>query len=301
MNRKSFIALAIGAAITAGCQTVETTKTTAVGVDRPQRMAVSSEQVNAESEKAYAQMMAEAKQKGALDKDAADLARVRAIVARLIPQTAAFRQDALQWPWEFHVLSTDEVNAWCMPHGKIAVYTGLISKLQATDAELAAVLGHEMGHALREHTREQMSQQMGTQTAIGIAGALLGIGQLGQGLAGAVANVTMELPKSRTAETEADRIGVELAARAGYDPNAAISLWQKMEKLGGGQPPKWLSTHPPHADRVADLQNQIAKVMPLYQAAQQNPAPSAATGGTTAQGTAQQPNKEAPARGGKLR
>ncbi len=300
MIRKSLIALAIGAAL-AGCQTVETTKTTAVGVDRQQRMAVSSEEVNAEAEKAYAQMMAQAKQKGALDKDAAELARVRAIVARLIPQTATFRQDALQWPWEFHVLSTDEVNAWCMPHGKIAVYTGLINKLQPSDAELAAVLGHEMGHALREHTREQMSRQMGTQAAIGIAGALLGLGQLGQSVAGAVANVTLELPKDRGMETEADDIGIELAARAGYDPNAAIALWQKMEKLGGSQPPKFLSTHPPSADRVADLQKQIAKVMPLYQAAQQNPAPSAATGGTTAQGTSQQPNQSAPPRGGKLR
>ena len=300
MIRKSLIALAIGAAL-AGCQTVETTKTTAVGVDRQQRMAVSSEEVNAEAEKAYAKMMAQAKQKGALDKDAAELARVRAIVARLIPQTATFRPDARQWPWEFHVLSTDEVNAWCMPHGKIAVYTGLINKLQPSDAELAAVLGHEMGHALREHTREQMSRQMGTQAAIGIAGALLGLGQLGQSVAGAVANVTLELPKDRGMETEADDIGIELAARAGYDPNAAIALWQKMEKLGGSQPPKFLSTHPPSADRIADLQKQIAKVMPLYQAAQQNPAPSAATGGTTAQGTSQQPNQSAPPRGGKLR
>jgi predicted Zn-dependent protease len=281
--KKSLIALALGSAsvlpLTA-CQTVETTQTTAVGVDRPQRMAVSSEEVNAEAEKAYAQMMGEAQKKGALDKDPAQVARVKAIVSRLIPQTTVFRPDAAKWPWEFHVLSTDEVNAWCMPHGKIAVYTGLIQKLNATDDELAAVLGHEMGHALREHTREQMSQQMGTQTLIGVAGALLGIGQLGQGLAGMVANVTMELPKSRTAETEADRIGVELAARAGYNPNAAIALWQKMEKLGGGQPPKWLSTHPPSSERVADLQNQIAKVMPLYQAAKQSP--TAAAGGSSA-------------------
>jgi len=154
-----------------------------------------------------------------------------------------------------------------MPGGKMAVYTGLINKLQATDDELAAVMGHEIGHALREHTREQMSQQMGTQAAIGVAGALFGLGDVGQNVAGMVANVTMELPKSRTHETEADRIGVELAARAGYNPQAAISLWQKMEKLAGSQPPKWLSTHPPHADRIADLQNQVQKVMPLYQQA----------------------------------
>jgi len=196
------------------------------------------------------------------------VARVKAIVSRLIPQTAAFRDDAPKWAWETHVLTTDEVNAWCMPGGKIAVYTGLLNKVQPTDDELAAVLGHEMGHALREHTREQMSQQAITQTAIGGLGALLGIGDLGQSLAGAVANVTMELPKSRGMEKEADDIGVELAARAGYNPQASVSLWQKMEKVAGGsEPPKFLSTHPPSADRVADLQKQIEKVMPLYQQA----------------------------------
>jgi predicted Zn-dependent protease len=266
MNRKLII-LAVCAAFSAGCETVDTTKAGAVGVERQQRMAVSSQEVNAGSEKAYAQMMAQAQQKGALDKDPAQVARVKTIVGRLIPQTTVFRDDAAKWPWEAHVISLDEVNAWCMPHGKMAVYTGLITKLQATDDELAAVMGHEIAHALREHSREQMSQQALIQTGIGLGGALLGVGDMGQSLAGMVANVTLELPKSRTAEKEADDIGIELAARAGYNPQAAISLWQKMEKLAGSQPPKWLSTHPPHADRVADLQNQAQKVMPLYQQA----------------------------------
>jgi predicted Zn-dependent protease len=277
MNRKLIIAAALSAAFMGGCETVDTTKAGAVGVERHQRMALSSEEVNAEAQKAYAQMMAEAQKKGAVDKDAAQVARVKAIVSRLVPQTAAFREDAPKWAWEAHVLSTDEVNAWCMPGGKMAVYTGLINKLQATDDELAAVMGHEIGHALREHTREQMSQQAITQTAIGGLGALLGIGNLGQTLAGAVADVTLFKPKSRGMETEADRIGVELAARAGYNPQAAIALWQKMEKVAGSEPPKWLSTHPPHADRIADLQNQIQKVMPLYAAAKGG---SAAVGGT---------------------
>jgi predicted Zn-dependent protease len=268
MNRTPLLAFALAAVLAAGCQTVDTTKAGAVGVERHQRMALSSEEVNAEAQKAYAQMMADAQKKGALDKDSAQVARVKTIVNRLVPQTAAFREDAPKWAWEAHVLTTDEVNAWCMPGGKVAVYTGLINKLQVTDDELAAVMGHEMGHALREHTREQMSQQAITQTAIGGLGALFGIGDLGQSVAGMVAQVTLQLPKSRGMETEADRIGVELAARAGYNPQAAIALWQKMEKLAGGsQPPKWLSTHPPSGDRVADLQNQIAKVMPLYQQA----------------------------------
>src|SRR3954451_5709748 len=270
MKRTPLLALAVAAALAGGCETVDTTKAGAVGVERHQRMAVSSEEVNAGAEKAYAQMMAEAQKKGALDKDPAQVARIKAIVGRLIPQTTAFRDDAAKWPWEAHVISTDEVNAWCMPHGKMAIYTGLINKLQATDDELAAVMGHEIAHALREHSREQISQQALTQTAIGLGGALLGIGDMGQSLAGAVANVTLFKPKSRGMETEADRIGVELAARAGYNPQAAIALWQKMEKLGGSQPPQFLSTHPSNESRVSDLQNYSARVLPLYQAAKGN-------------------------------
>jgi predicted Zn-dependent protease len=262
-------------ALAAGCQTVETTKGGTVGVDRQQRMAVSSEEVNAGAQKAYAQMMAEAQKKNALDRDAAQVQRVKNIVSRLVPQTATFRQDAAKWPWEVHVVSLDDVNAWCMPAGKMAVYTGLINKLQPSDDELAAVMGHEIAHALREHSREQISQQMGTQAAIGIAGALFGVGELGQGIGNMVADVTLNKPKSRTHETEADRIGVELAARAGYDPHAAVSLWEKMLKLGGSQPPQWLSTHPSNESRIADLKTYSERVMPLYQAAKGS---NAATG-----------------------
>ena len=236
-------------------------------MDRQQYMAVSAQEVEAGAKKAYAQMMAEAAKKNALDRDPATVARVRNITQRLIPQTATFRPDATKWEWEVHVISIEEVNAWCMPGGKMAMYTGLIQKLNATDEEIAAVMGHEIAHALREHSREQISRQMGTQAAIGIAGALFGLGDLSQTVAGAVADVTLNLPKSRTAEQEADRIGVELAARAGYDPRAAISLWEKMGKLGGGQPPKFLSTHPSHEDRISDLREYSAKVMPLYQQA----------------------------------
>ena len=261
--------------LVAGCQTVETTKGGTVGVDRQQRMAVSSEEVNAGAQKAYAQMMAEAQKKNALDRDAAQVQRVKNIVSRLVPQTATFRPDAAKWPWEVHVVSLDDVNAWCMPAGKMAVYTGLINKLQITDDELAAVMGHEIAHALREHSREQISQQMGTQAAIGIAGALFGVGELGQGIGNMVADVTLNKPKSRTHETEADRIGVELAARAGYDPHAAVSLWEKMMKLGGSQPPQWLSTHPSNESRIADLKTYSERVMPLYQSAKGS---SAATG-----------------------
>jgi predicted Zn-dependent protease len=251
--------------VLAGCQSVDTTKPGVVGVDREQRMMVSSQEVHAGSVKAYAQMMAEAQKKGVLDRDAATVKRVQEITKRLIPHTVAFRDDAGKWPWEVHVISLDEVNAWCMPGGKMAIYTGLIQKLNATDDEIAAVMGHEIAHALREHARERISRQMGTQTAVGLVGAIFGIGQLGQGIANTVADVTLNLPNSRLHETESDRIGVELAARAGYDPSAAVTLWEKMSKVSsGGQPPKWLSTHPPHQERINDLRAYSQKVMPLY-------------------------------------
>jgi Zn-dependent protease with chaperone function len=267
MVRKLLIT-SVAAAFVGACQSVDTTKPGVVGVDRDQRMMVSSEQVNAGAVKAYAQMMGEAQKKGVLDKDAAMVKRVRDITNRLIPHTAEFRPDAAKWPWEVHVISIDEVNAWCMPAGKMAIYTGLIQKLNATDDEIAAVMGHEIAHALREHARERMSRQMGTQAAVGIVGALFGVGQLGQGIANTVADVTLNLPNSRLHETESDRIGVELAARAGFDPRAAVTLWEKMSKVGGGsQPPKWLSTHPPHQDRINDLRAYSQKVMPLYAAA----------------------------------
>jgi predicted Zn-dependent protease len=268
MMRTFLVATAVSVALLSGCETVDTTKEGAVGVDRHQRMAVSSQEVEASAKQAYSQMMAEAQKKGALDRNPAQVQRVHAIVGRLIPQTAVFRPDATKWQWESHVISLDEVNAWCMPGGKMAVYTGLMDKLQITDDELAAVMGHEIAHALREHARERISRQMGTQMAVGIAGALFGIGELGQGLGNMVADVTLNLPNSRLHETEADRIGVELAARAGYNPQAAVTLWEKMAKVSsGGEPPKFLSTHPAHEDRIKDLRVYAEKVMPLYQAA----------------------------------
>lgn len=267
MNRVPIIALCLLSALAGGCQTVETTQPGAVGITRQQHMAVSADEVNASAKQEYAQMMAEAKKKNALDRNAAQVERVRHIVNRLIPQTTVFRPDAAKWPWEVHVISTDEVNAWCMPQGKMAMYTGLLDKLQPTDDELAAVMGHEIAHALREHTREQISQQMGTQAVLGIAGALFGLSDTAENLGGMVANVTLTLPKSRTDETEADRIGVELAARAGYNPHAAVSLWEKMAKLPGGAPPQFLSTHPSTESRIADLKKYADKVMPLYVAA----------------------------------
>jgi predicted Zn-dependent protease len=251
----------------ASCQTVQTTKAGAVGVDRQQHMAVSAQAIEQSANKQYAQLMAEAQKKDRLNADVAQYERVKAIADKLIKQTPAFRADAPAWKWEVNVLTSPEVNAWCMPGGKIAVYTALIDKLKITDDELAAVMGHEIAHALREHSRERASEQAIAGIGISIVAAVAGLGQVGQkGMEYAYQGL-LGLPNSRAHETEADRIGVELAARAGYDPRAAITLWQKMGKVGGDEPPKFLSTHPPRTDRVKDLTKYSERVMPLYQQA----------------------------------
>ena len=258
----------VAAGALAGCSTVRTTQAGAVGVDRSQAMLVSSAEVDKAASQEYAKTIAAARQKGLLDRDPAQVQRVRTIANRLIVQTGAFRKDAPGWKWEVHVITSDQLNAWCMPGGKMAVYTALIEKLKLTDDELAAIMGHEIAHALREHGRERVSQQMATKLAVGIASAALGLGSVGSQLGGMVANVTFTLPNSRLHEQEADRIGVELAARAGYDPRAAVSVWEKMAKAeGGGAPPQFLSTHPSAENRIKDLQVYADKVMPLYEAA----------------------------------
>lgn len=249
------------------CQTVQTTQPGAVGVQRKQHMLVSEAEVEKGAQVAYQQELDKARQKGALNSDRQTYQRIQAISRRLIPKTAAFRPDAAQWQWEINVQESEEVNAYCMPGGKIMVYTGLIDQLKATDAELAAVIGHEIAHALREHSRERLSRAYVEQIALAGIGVATGAGSTTMQLAQQVSSVTFTLPHSREQESEADRIGLELMARAGYDPTASISLWQKMSKLGGSGP-EFLSTHPSGESRIRDLQASVPSVMPLYQAAE---------------------------------
>ena len=254
------------------CETVQTTEAGAVGVTREQRVTtmVSSKEIEQQAGQEYAQLLAEAQKKGLLNRDAQQVARVRTITQRLIPQVAVFRKDALQWKWESNVLTSKDINAWCMPGGKMAVYSGLIERLNATDDELAAVMGHEIAHALREHARERIGRQMATQTASTIGSIALQIFtgvQIDPQLAGSVIGAATVLPNSRENESEADIIGVELMARAGYDPRASLSLWRKMGQVAGGGGPEFLSTHPSGETRLRELQGYVDKVMPLYQAA----------------------------------
>lgn len=273
MKRRMVTHAAIVIATTALVACTSTTDQGTVGVERSQLLLVSSADLDKAAAAQYQQVIQTEAPKGNINKDPQQAERVRNIAKRLIPQTAVFRKDALDWKWEVNVITSPEINAWCMPGGKIAVYTGIIEKLKITDDELAAVMGHEISHALREHGRERASQQAAAGVGASLAGVvadifLPGSGSLATAGAGAGAQVGVLLPYSRVHETEADRMGVELAARAGYDPRAAVALWQKMAKLsGGGAPPKLLSTHPSHEDRIKDLTEFSQKVMPLYEQA----------------------------------
>lgn len=257
--------LSLGAV--SGCTT--TTAGGAVGADRPQLMLMSSEKIDQMAAQSYAQLKSGAVSKGTLNENPVMLQRVRAIAARIEPQTGVFRPDAPAWKWEVNVISSDELNAFCMPGGKIMFYSGLINKLHLSDDEIAIVMGHEISHALREHSREQISQALAAQAAIDIGTSLLGLGSGSADIASMGYKNFVATKFSRTDESEADRIGLELTARAGYDPRAGVTLWKKMIQAsqGGGRPPEFLSTHPAEENRVQQIESLLPTVMPLYEAA----------------------------------
>jgi predicted Zn-dependent protease len=257
--------LAACALFVTGC--ASTTGGGEVQAERKQLLLVSSQEIEKAAAQGYAQLQTEASQKGVLNTDAALTRRVRAIAQRIEPLTAVFRKDAPGWKWEVNVINSDELNAFCMPGGKIAFYSGLIKQLNLNDDEIAIVMGHEIAHALREHSREQVSQAVAAQTAIGVGSALLGLGETSASVGNTMYQALLATRFSRTHEAEADRIGLELSARAGFDPRAGISLWQKMLKANSGsRPPKFLSTHPAEEERIDQIQSLLPVVQPLYNA-----------------------------------
>ncbi|MBX9605753.1 MAG: M48 family metallopeptidase [Gammaproteobacteria bacterium] len=266
MSRLLLISLLGALLALAGCQT--TTSGGATGVARPQLMLVSSEQLERSAANSYTKLLADATEAGALNTNAALVKRVRAVAQRIAPQTAVFRADAPAWNWQVNVLESKALNAFCMPGGKIAFNSGLIEQLKLSDAEIAVVMGHEIAHALREHSREQVSQALAAQATIGIGAALLGLTQGATDLASAGYQSFIATRFSRDDEAEADRMGLELAARAGYDPRAGVSLWRKMMATQQGQrPPEFLSSHPADANRVRAIEELLPVVTPLYDAA----------------------------------
>ncbi|MCG6886053.1 MAG: M48 family metallopeptidase [Proteobacteria bacterium] len=245
---------------------------------RSQLMIVSEDEAITASEQAYDQVIDPLAKEGKVDNDAALTKRVQTITNRLIVQAEITRPATKNWDWSVKVIDDpDVVNAWCMAGGKMAIYTGLILKIKPTDDELAQVMGHEISHALANHSAERMSRAMATALGISILGMTVDDDNKGLTLAGAAlaAKLALELPNSRTAEAEADRMGIELAAKAGYDPHAAVTLWQKMEKVGGNGVPEFLSTHPAPANRQQTLESLIPEMMPYYEAAKKREAKTA--------------------------
>jgi predicted Zn-dependent protease len=259
------VALTISLALAlAGCETVRTTQAGMVGVDRQQRMAVSAQAMEQGAAKQYGQLMAEADKKNKRNTDTAQFERVRQIGDKLIAQVAAFRPDARSWRWEINVLSSPEVNAWCMPGGKIVVYTGILP-ITKDEAGLATVLGHEVSHALANHGQQRMSA--GLLQQLGAAGVGVAVGskseqtqQIAMTAYGAATQYGGMLPFSRSHESEADKIGLTLMAIAGYNPEQAVVFWERMaanSSASGKAPAEFASTHPSDATRIADLKELI--------------------------------------------
>ncbi|RYZ85760.1 MAG: M48 family peptidase [Moraxellaceae bacterium] len=237
------------------------------GVDRRQLLLVSSDQINQAAAQSYQQTLNEARQKGILNPNAAQLQRIQRIANRLIPQVNVYRPDARTWNWQVNMLKSNELNAYCAPGGKIMFYTGIIDRLKLTDDEIAAIMGHEMAHALREHGRERASRSSATQLGLSVLASAVGLTEGQAQVAGMATQLGLDLPFNRSQESEADSLGLELMARAGYNPQAAVTLWNKMSAASQGEPPQFLSTHPGAQNRIRTIQSLLPRVTPLYQQA----------------------------------
>jgi Zn-dependent protease with chaperone function len=239
---------------------------TGIQVDKPSKLRnlVPAEQLERAADKQFNQMKREAAQKNALARDDhPELIRLRTIAQRLMPHAARWNPASSRWAWEVQLFGSNAINAFCMPGGKIGFYLGILEKLKLTDNEVAMIMGHEMAHALREHSRERLAKNQLTGIGTGLLSSILGLGDLGRTVMDYGAQLTM-LKFSRDDESEADLIGLDIAARGGFDPRAGVTLWRKMSSASNKTPPQWLSTHPSGTDRIAEIERHLDRVMPLY-------------------------------------
>lgn len=257
-----FVALALALA---GC--ASTTRPGAIGVERQQLLIVPAATVERMALVHYADQYSKAKAAGRLLESGPEYDRLKVIGGRLIRQTAVFRDDTKQWKWHLSLIDAPVLNASCSPGGKITFYTGIIRRLNLSDDEIAAIMGHEIAHAIREHGREKVSEAMGQQLVVSLAAASTKSPAQNAALANQVVQLLYTLPHSREKESEADKIGLELMARAGYDPRAAINVWRKMALASGQSTPEFLSTHPSDASRISELTALQPIVQPLYSSA----------------------------------
>jgi predicted Zn-dependent protease len=231
------------------------------------RKLVPAETLENSARQQYAQVLAEARAKGALAPEGhPQLQRLHTIAQKLIPHAGSWNARARDWKWQVNLIGSKQINAWCMPGGKIAFYTGILEQLKLNDDEVAMIMGHEMAHALREHARERLAKSQATSLGLSIASQLLGLGALGDAAAN-LGTQLLTLKYSRDDETESDLVGLEIAARAGYKPDASVSLWQKMQAASGNGGPSFLSTHPSGANRIQELEANLPKVQHLYEQA----------------------------------
>jgi predicted Zn-dependent protease len=269
--KRRLFALLLSLALAAPAFSADPAPAEGVDVKKSRFLLLPKSTVENSSGQQYAQMMRAAAQKNALNNDRVQVERLRSIARNLIPSAARFNSDAKHWRWEVNLVGSRSVNAFCMPGGKIAFFTGILSALQLTDDEVAVIMGHEIAHALLEHGRARMSEQVLKNVGISVAAMVFNLGQVSTSMISQAANLAVSLPFSRQHETDADLVGMELAARAGYDPRAAANVWRKMSKLGAqagnAQPPQFLSTHPGHANRIKDIEANLPRVMPLFEAA----------------------------------
>ncbi len=265
MKKTAWLLTLVAALLLTGC--APTTKGGAIGANRSQFMLISSEQAFSSGNSFYLQEVKNADKNSSLNPDKKQTERLKAIAARLVPQTRVFRDDAPSWGWEVNVMKSPEINAYCAGRGKIMFYTGILEKVTITDDEIAAVMGHEIAHALREHARERMSQSYAQNLGLSIAGALTKSDGLTMQAAAMLSQLAITLPYSREHEREADRMGLELMARAGYDPSAAVKVWEKMAKMGGSKTPEFLSTHPSSQSRINDMRSYLGVANELYKEA----------------------------------
>lgn len=271
MLRSVCLALSLGLALPAAWAQGSANGPTREGVDVGRNSAfarlVPAEEVEASANKQYQELLKQAASQNALaGPNHPQLQRLRRIADKLIPFAYSWNPRARSWRWEINLLGSRQINAFCMPGGKIAFYTGILEQLQLTDDEVAQIMGHEIAHALREHARERMGKSAATNIGAGLLSQVLGLGDIGRTLTNYGAEL-LTLKFSRDNETEADLVGLELAARAGYNPQAGVSLWRKMQAASKGAPPQWLSTHPAGSTRIAEIEAAIPQVMPLYERA----------------------------------
>jgi predicted Zn-dependent protease len=265
--RRTVALVALGWMVAIGPNAVQAREGVEVGGNSAFSKLVPAEEVEAAAAEEYIKLLADARAKGTLvSADNAQVKRLRAIAQRIIPLASEWNDRARSWKWEVNLLDSKEINAFCMPGGKIAFYTGILQDLKLSDDEVAMVMGHEMAHALREHARERMGKSAATGIGASLLSQLLGLGDVGQTVTRYGAQL-LTLKFGREDESEADLVGMELAAKAGFNPRAGVTLWKKMDASNSGAPPEWLSTHPSGSARIAQIEANLPQVLPFYERA----------------------------------